>query len=299
MSVQIERLAATAKESEGIIGHLTWWSIREHLITRDVLGQKLNEAGLDEGWLPNEIRPADAFRRATKEVECRKKETSQPGVYKNYLVREVYSDKKMVQRNIVVETVDQKGKRLDYEGQAALLVLDKEADQLKVGVVLPEVEELAQEASRLYDIYKRHYPAQAVRVMVADILKSMSPTPVRPTGGVYFVPQAHQNELTKLCAFVNSLDKGEAFKIPLIDTMDNRQMVNRKLQDHLEDIMARCHVALKGDLKKNQVKEIIEEAKRVISDFRQYREIVTDDIDRLESHIQSIRMSVALMVESL
>ncbi|GGK22471.1 hypothetical protein GCM10010965_14240 [Caldalkalibacillus thermarum] len=298
MSVQIERLAAVHKEGEGIIGHLTWWSIREHHVTRDVLSQKLNEAGLDEGWLPNEIRPADAFRRATKEVECRKKETSQPGVYKNYLIREVYSDKKMVQRNIVVETVDQKGKRLDYEGQAALLVLDKEADQLKVGVVLPEVEELAQEASRLYDIYKSHYPAQAVRVMVADILKSMSPTPVRPTGGVYFVPQSHQNELAKLCAFVNSLDKGEAFKIPLIDTMDNRQMVNRKLQDHLEEIMARCHVALKGDLKKSQVKEIIEEAKRVISDFHQYREIVTDDIDRLENYIDTIRKNVALMVES-
>jgi hypothetical protein len=42
--------------------------------------------------------------------------------------------------------------------------------------------------------------------------------------------------------------------------------------------------ALQSDLKKSQVKEIIEEAKRVISDFRQYRDIVTDDIDRLESH---------------
>src|SRR5690606_955621 len=131
-----------------------------HHITRDQLKQKLLDSGLGEGWLPNEIRPADAFRRATKEIESRKQKTTTSGVYKNYLVREVYSDKKMIQRNIVVETVDQNGRRLDYDGQAAILILDKEADQLKIGVVLPEVEELANEAGNLYDIYKHHYPAQ-------------------------------------------------------------------------------------------------------------------------------------------
>ena len=58
-------------------------------------------------------------------------------------------------------------------------------------------------------------------------------------------------------------------------------------------------VPLEVFLKKSQVKEIIEEAKRVISDFHQYRDIVTDDIGRLESHIEEIRKNVALMVESL
>jgi hypothetical protein len=300
MSVQLERLAAVQKENhEGVIGNLVWWSIQNHHITRDQLKQKLVESGLGEGWLPNEIRPADAFRRATKEVECRKKETSKPGVFKNYLVREVYYDKKMVQRNIVIETVDQNGRRLDYEGQAAILILDKEADQLKIGVILPEVEELVKEAGNLYDLYKSHYPAQAVRVMVSNILKSMSPTPVRPSGGVYFVPQNFQSELTKLIRFVNSLKKAEAYKIPLIDTMDNRNLINKKLREHLEGILHQCQTALQSDLKKSQVKETIEEAKRVISDFRQYRSIVTDDIDRLESHIEEIRKSVALMVESL
>jgi uncharacterized NAD(P)/FAD-binding protein YdhS len=75
--------------------------------------------------------------------------------------------------------------------------------------------------------------------------------------------------------------------------------LNKKLREHLEGILHQCRTALQSDLKKSQVKEIIEEAKRVISDFRQYRDIVTDDIDRLESHIDLIRKNVALMVESL
>lgn len=100
MSVPMERLAAVQHENhEGVIGNLVWWSIQEHHITRDQLKQKLLDSGLGEGWLPNEIRPADAFRRATKEVERRIQKTSQTGVFKNYLVCEVYCDKKMVKRS--------------------------------------------------------------------------------------------------------------------------------------------------------------------------------------------------------
>ena len=52
--------------------------------------------------MPNTIRPADAFRRATKEIETRQA-TANAGVFENFLIREVFANRDCVQRNIVVE----------------------------------------------------------------------------------------------------------------------------------------------------------------------------------------------------
>lgn len=292
-----DTIAVNDKDQTGIIGHLTWYSVSEHLIDQDELKQKLEDAGLGEEWMPKEIRQADAFRRATQEVKARKK-TDQKGVFLNYLIREVYSDKKMIQRNIVCETVDQKGKRLHYDGKAAVLRLDKENYQIESFSNDPTAEELVNEARKLYQLYSNHHSAQHLRVMLMDILKSMSPTPVRPNGGVYLIPENHSNELTKFCNFVNSLE-AEAFMIPLVNSFDNRQMVVKKLRDHFLNIVNECDNGLNGNLRKAQVRDTINEAKRVISDFNAYRDTVTDDVGQLEQYIDTIREKVSLMLESL
>lgn len=50
---------------------------------------------------------ADAFRRATSEIQKKHKKvpTSDPSVFLNFLIREVYYDEEKVQRNIVIEKV--------------------------------------------------------------------------------------------------------------------------------------------------------------------------------------------------
>lgn len=299
MTIDIQNVTAVQNEQQqGIIGHLTWYSVSEHLVSREELHNKLITSGLDEGWMPNEIRSSDAFRRATKSIETRKA-TSQSNIYENYLVREVYSDKDMIQRNIVCEVVDQKGKRLDYDGQAAIMILDKTTDTINIKGSSKVAQELAQEAKKLFHIYKNNYSAQTLRVMCMNIMKSLSPTPVRPNGGVYFIPSAHTDQLTKWSNFVNSLEKGESFKVPLVNSLDNRQMVNRKLKEHLNGILNECKNSLNGDLKKWQVKNLIEEAKRVIGDYNQYKSIVVNDVDELENYIDLIREQVTIMVESM
>lgn len=58
-----------------------------------------------------------------------KSSTAHAGMFENFLVRKVYSDKAITQRNIVVETVGsskRKGKRLAYNSQAAVITLDKQ-----------------------------------------------------------------------------------------------------------------------------------------------------------------------------
>jgi len=47
----------------------------------------------------------NAFRISTEEIEARKS-TGHDGVFENFLISEVFSDKSQVQRNIAVDTVD-------------------------------------------------------------------------------------------------------------------------------------------------------------------------------------------------
>ena len=41
-------------------------------------------------------------------------------------------------------------------------------------------------AKDLFDTYSKNYDAQTLRIMVKNILDSMSPTAVRPSGGCLF-----------------------------------------------------------------------------------------------------------------
>ncbi|RKJ37831.1 hypothetical protein D7X33_37660, partial [Butyricicoccus sp. 1XD8-22] len=127
--IKTEDLIATTQTTQNVLGHLFWFSIGQQMNKVEDLKMKLNNAGLGEEWMPNRIRSVDAFRRATREVQT-KKPTSNAKVFENYLVREVYSDHDFVQRNIVVETVDQSDKKLGYETQTGIMRLDKKNDTL-------------------------------------------------------------------------------------------------------------------------------------------------------------------------
>ena len=179
MSINLENMTAVQNENqEGILGHLMWYSVGKQLIKTDELKNKLIQSGLEEAWMPNAIRPADAFRRATKEIETRKA-TANAGVFENYLIREVFADKDYVQRNIVVESVNQAGKRLDYNSKAGVITLDKKNESITFVSENETAKELCMEAEQKFNIFKDNYSAQQLRVMVNKIFQSLAPTPVR------------------------------------------------------------------------------------------------------------------------
>lgn len=103
----------------------------------------------------------------------------------------------------------------------------------------------------------------------------------------------------KLERFLNSLEKGEGFKVPLINTSDNREMVSKKLTEHLESTLNECKTGLNVSLKKGQVKMIIDDAKRVIKDYGQYQELIQGDISKMDSYVELIRQHVEIIVENM
>jgi hypothetical protein len=297
----LKELAATHNVALGVLGHLTWYSISETQIKRDELLYNLRRCGLDEGWMPPEIRVPDAFRKATKAIE-RKKVAAGENIH-NYLVREISSDKKHVQRNIVLEVVDVKGRRLHYEPEEAILVLDK-----KTGTIITHIKnpgslaaELANQASDLFNTFKDHHDARTIRSMVQNILRSMAPTPVRPSGGVYFVPVNYKQELEKLTAFLSNLPgESEAFMIPLINNPENRDMVRKKLNDHLKDTLRFLRDGLfNPKLDKSNASMLLGEAKRRLQDFEEYKKVLADEMSDMQELIGLIQAQMLSIIEKV
>ncbi len=293
----LSNVAAVTEEGTEVIGHLTWYSVSQMLIERDELQKKLISSGLEEKWMPNPIRVHDAFRRATKEIQGRKRIGKD--LFQNYLTREVYSDSDTVQRNIVMETVDQQGKRLDYNSESCIITLDKKAENITIFHNDPLAEEMAKEAERRFKIYRSNYSSQNIRVMLMEILKSLGQISVRPNGGVYFIPAPYSEELDKFCYFANCLSSAESFKVPLMNTKDNRNMVSKKLQGQIKTLINTSKLGLKGELNKNVVKETIAEAKRIVGSFNDYKKIVENDVDLIEIYVEELRKQTALMIYAL
>jgi len=121
------------------------------------------------------------------------------------MIRDVYADSHTAVRHIVKEQVDSKGKRLSYYENEAVLSLEKKTESMSFSADSSSYAwELCQEAVRQFDTFKNHHNGQAVRSMVQSILKTLSPTPVRPSGGVHFVPVAYDEELLKLTSFCSA-----------------------------------------------------------------------------------------------
>lgn len=299
MLKNLENMTAVneSKEEDVHIGHLLWYSIGDDLYGRNLLELTLVQTGLSQGFMPHEIRLVDAFRRATKDVETNINLGN--GVSENYMVRDVYADNHTAVRHIVKEQVDSKGKRLSYYENEAVLTLDKKAETMSCSADSSSYSwELCQEAMRLFEIFKNHHNGQAVRSMVQSILKTLSPTPVRPSGGVYFVPAAYDEELQKLTSFCSAFPKGEGFKIQVVNSAESLKMVETKVSDHLESLYGQCqHAAADGSLSKSKLTELIEEAKRVIAGYKNYEGIISQKKDEMETRILLIRDSVTILLE--
>lgn len=299
----IEGIAAVSQgDNQPIIGYLTWYSVGEALYDREDLRKKLLAAGIDEGYLPKEIRPSDSYRRATKAIETKRfRESEDAKIYKNYIIRDVVTKGDKLQRNIVVETVNQEGERLDYDPEGAKMYFDKKSNQFTFDAQENHAEELAEEAQKYFDLYLKAHNGATVRGSVVQFMNNLSPTPVRPSGGVYFVPVKYQRELRNLVMYVSSLEKGEAHMIPLINDDENRELVRSKVKEHLEKVLHQCRAIIKDDsgVQKGQVRALIDEAKRTVVQFKDYKELLADMISDLDSSVELVRNSVHVLLQKV
>lgn len=249
-AVTAEKLVAVQNQ-HGVevqfLGSLLWYTIVDCRITKETLTELFTGIGLDSTYLPNDINPRDAFRRASKKMESLRRMDLGHGQYLNILVREVKMTRTKLTRQMVREIVDSKNKRLEYTPVAELVHhYNRTAgtDRLDINELEPLLEQEGQAISLLpyeYEANKLNYNGNNIREVVARILADCDPVSVRPSGGVYFVPQEHEATIQRLQQFVKELapfavngTRSSMHTVPVVDAEEQREMVRESLEAQVE-----------------------------------------------------------------
>lgn len=290
----------------GVLGHLLWYTVPEQDITREKIANAINAAGIDKRHMPMPISPRDAFRRASRITVPRGAEKTA------YLVREVGGLENGVLRHIVREQrLDGAtgGRRLDYRPLAALQITD---DNPSMNVDILDYSEMDDECRQIidgiksrYDVTRDHYDASALRRMIAGILGACRPIAVRPSGGVHFVPQKYEATVYAVAElFPKIAGEGQFWFLPVIDAENQRQMVAKSFDNHVETeaaaIVAELGRVMKGrqEVTPSLTEKYIKRVREIAVSVKEYEELLETKAITAKSHLQLAEQQVRQLLLS-
>ncbi|MGN4128112.1 DUF6744 family protein [Lysinibacillus sphaericus] len=292
-----------------LLGYIVSYSVGEALYRRDEMEKSLVDNGLDVNYLPKPVDPKDAFARAARECEIKSwKPTAESKEYKNFTVRDVVRAGQKRVKNIVVETVNAEREQLDYDSEGAIL-----SYEVKTGVMTtvwndPTCMDLVNHAESVFQEYLSTHNGNTVRGSITKLFNSMSPILMRATGGVYFVPVQYEDKLTSAVTYINSLEKGDAFCIPLVNNSEGQALIKLKVQEHLQGVLNKCRDAIKAneDLtlmpekkRKEFEKDALATALQAVEQFKDYKAILSGEINQVEGAFDLVKAAIKKMTEEL
>lgn len=243
---------------EVTIGRVVMFTITDEQVKREDLISWFAELGLNPQFLPREIKPVDAFKKATSQIDEHEYARAD-GTRGILLTRPVTTDREMVCRFIVREIRNTGRRRLDhhkaieatfYKGTKVGGKIRPGSERIRLTRVvdnldpseLSDIDTAIAKITDLYDRYVNFLDGQKIRAVIRDYLKYLNAIEIK--GGVYFVHKNRVDELTKLVEVVNRLGGGcRAYQIPLVDMENERKMVveafEREAEDALNELVRR------------------------------------------------------------
>jgi len=234
------------------LGALVWYTIQlAATATRDELRDAVRTAGLPEALLPKPIPVSDALRRAVKDLGTIPDEKNDRDEVVRLLIREAPTvDKDHLTYRLVRETGEAGRKNLAYR-ELASIDLDKRTGSLVVThlalELTPGEDAVLDKLGAQYRFDREHYDSEMVRHIARGALKGTDPITVRPSGGIYFIGQAHLSRVEQVRTFLRQFTVGtRLYSVPVLNEVDNRTMVS----DHVEEQVKVESVRVVEDLKK-------------------------------------------------
>lgn len=292
---------------EATLGFICWFSISEPRVTADDVANAIQASGMTVK-APGAPRTGDAFKRACRESE-RKKVPLNSEAYANALIRSVAQSATEVERHLVIEVVDEKGKRLSYETCAELRLdrttgklhvrqyrLDPERDQISTAVLKDLVAN--------FDDAQTYIEAQVLRYLIREQLKEMHAVNVRPYGGVYFFPISQKQLGLALDQFTKSLGPDCIFhSLPLINVKEQREMLKAAFETSIHDeatqLAGELHDVVREG-KKMTAAQFATYKKRHTQLMRQveeYRGLTEDELDKANTEMDLLNGRILRVFE--
>jgi hypothetical protein len=226
---------------------------RTYSIRKDDLATLWRKHGLPHEFLPGEIRPCDAFRRATTAAQGEVQANWNGSQYNaRLLVREVKCDAGEIVRLLVREIVDSKNEVLDY-GTAGKITFMRNSGTVKTECTWGLFSEYGYDAvlrkmSDTYNNFTAFHNRDTVRNLITRVLRSTNQVSIVAHSSGKFVPKRSKAVLENLKGLLQDLSKFAVSQdcgmeiIPIIDTKDQRELVARRasieLTSELDEVMS-------------------------------------------------------------
>lgn len=225
----LERLRA--KDPSVLLGSLVWYNVSEAVrVPHKDLTLALQATGLEE-FTPPVPRDEDVFLRVCTSHERKRIETDDPDVYENYLMRAVSKGGGTAEKQVVVEQVNAKGKRLSYEPTVSIAF---DGHEVKITSLTsppnPQAMNLADLIKRDFKRERKCVAAYTLRSMFREAIGSLGATKTVPSGGVYFVMEKHRYTLDALARLSKMIDGTQFHTVPLINDENQQAMLRDAIE---------------------------------------------------------------------
>jgi hypothetical protein len=265
-----------------LLGEVISWTCSGVAVTHPALLAALRDAGLDES-VARELAPRHAFTRACKKLSDRR------------IIRQVAEDEAAVKFQFTAET--RAADRIEYELET-MLTLDK-----KTGTVtcdLPGLATLAQE--ELDRALDARSGADVTRVIQKLFERHADLFPVRPQGGVYFVPERHAAFVGRVQAMLGRLN-GQILRFPVPRGLpEGDRSVKESVAAGLAALVdehRRAVAAFGADTREGTLERAAERIRRTRLKVEGYAELLADQKAALDRAVAAARDELRRKVEQL
>jgi hypothetical protein len=226
-----------------LLGNLLFLNMTDLTIHKDDLTNLFKKHNLPLTFMPNEIKPHDAYRRATQRA-AQAIEINYNGAKTKakLLVREVVADQKKVERHLVREVIDTQQQKPLYIS-AGKMIFNRDTELMEISwdpgyLTEYDYKQVLTDIQTLYTEWTEYHTKDTVRNIVNKIVKSMHPVSVMQGGRAQFIPKVNQDMLYDLKSMIEELPGGSIAEIiPMIDSTDQRDLITKNLeQEVLADV---------------------------------------------------------------
>lgn len=273
------------------LGDLVWWSLDDARVNRQTLEQLWRARSLDPALLPEAPTPEKAFREACKEAAVGLKKNGRE-------LRLAFENANQVVFEL--ESFWWDGNKTEHSQEATVsLDLTLSSPLPKVGGTACDV---TQDVEARYQTLLTTHTTGDVGKMLVKTLKSIKAFTLRPSGGVYFVPDASAQEIRNVRDVVQALGQSFMDVVPVHDggTGEARESMAKAAQKSLEKDLADLVTELRTFVAKPPRGDTLE---RRLEEFRQlrekaefYRTLLSCQVDGLEKGLEDMTEIVQKML---
>jgi hypothetical protein len=296
---------------DSLLGYLEFHSVADFKIRKDDLAALWSKHNLPADLLPGEIRPCDAFRRATAAAQGEVKVDWSGGQYDaRLLVREVKCDAGEIVRLLVREIVDSKNEVLDY-GTAGKITFTRNIGAVKTECSWGMLSEYGYDAvlrkmADTFDDFVLYHNRDTVRSLITRVIRSTNPVSIVAHSSGKFVPKKSKSILDNVKGLLLDLRKYAIDQdcgmeiLPIIDTKDQRELVARRASIELSSELDEVVTDFADHLKKNEglemdaAQRLIGRAVEVQEKALEYEKLVSVRLSVLRSQLERFMCQITV-----